>query len=209
MTIALILAAGEAKRFNLGCKQLLNLNEETVIERIIRQVHSRGYVPMTVTHKEELKQISQNHFHPKNHSVTCETLLSTIPMWSERTVVLLGDVIYSASVMDSIFNEKSPIRVWGNTFEIFAISFTKETWPRVIDCLQIAKKHRLGKLRYFYRAYIKQPLDCKEIEGKPLDGKVFCYIGWEDYTGDIDTPLEYSNFINQVIKTNRLDDLKK
>ena len=61
-----------------------------------------------------------------------------------------------------------------------------------------------GKLRTFYHAYCGLPLAGGELEDEILD-----YVDYKtDYTQDVDTPKEYIQFLNKVVRKGLLDDTK-
>jgi hypothetical protein len=207
----LILAAGEAIRFNGVCKQLLPAGDKTIIERIVDQVVSRSYIPYIVTCNQQIMDAmgmgyAYPFLMPSEHELTCETLLSTIEIWNERTIVLLGDVLYSTQIMDAIFRCEDPIRVFGNVSEVFAITFTKRVHSQVVRALQQAIKaypEHPGKLRTFYKIYCGFDPGQAEKPGIPLDDQVFWYS--RDWTMDVDTEEEYKNMVNELVKMGRLD----
>lgn len=67
-----------------------------------RQAEARGLEPIVVTHHPGLSDVAKSTFCPKARRWTAETLLSTAPLWRDRTVILLGDVVYSSSCFDQI-----------------------------------------------------------------------------------------------------------
>jgi hypothetical protein len=209
----LVLASGEQNRWEKTGKpgprkQLLPLNGETIIERIIRQCRDRGADPIVVTHHGDIMEERGAIFLPvRDRRWTVETLLSTAPHWRERTVILLGDVIYSKAVIDRIYKCRDPIRVFGNELEIFGLSFSLDMWSDVSKALEVAIGHAEnggpGKLRKFYQAYCGLNLDSPDMEKTIIDW--VCHI--TDYTRDVDTPEDYATLRLKVIDGGRLDDL--
>ena len=127
----LILAAGKQTRwekknpFGYRFKQLLPVGDESIINRIVRQCRERGAEPIVVSYHEEIIQATDAAtFLIPSYAAhwTVETMQNS-PWGTDRTVVLLGDVVYSKTVMDRIFACKNPIRVFGHEYEIFAINF--------------------------------------------------------------------------------------
>jgi len=209
----LILASGEQNRWEREGnpntrKQLLGVGDETIIGRIVRQCCSRGATPLVITHHADIMEATQSvPFWPvRPRRWTVETLLSTSDYWKNRTVVLLGDVIYSKAVIDRILACRDPIRVFGNELEIFGLSFSKPVWPNVAAALKIAIEHAKrggpGKLRKFYQAYCGLDLNSDKMENRILD--FVCHV--TDYTMDVDTPQDYYTLQSRVIKAGRLDD---
>lgn len=212
MTTALILAAGEQVRWELEnpfgyrFKQLLPVGSESIIARIVRQCRERRVEPLVVTHKKEIAQATDAPYHiPVKNRWTVETLLHS-PLNKRRVIVLLGDVIYSKSVMDRIFKYRGHIRVFGSEYEIFAISFSRSVLINVQHGLRKAIQHAEnggpGKLRKFYQAYCNLDLDSDCME-TAIMSRVY-YM--EDYTQDVDSARSYKELLNKVVKGGLLDD---
>ncbi|MHC4748325.1 MAG: NTP transferase domain-containing protein [Planctomycetota bacterium] len=205
-TVALVLAAGEAMRMNGELKQLLPIGDRTILGRILYQLHLRQTRSIIVTHKKEIVDYHYPCYasaggttEPENHDTVCDTLLSAAHIWYDRTIVLLGDVVYSNMIMNEIVRCHEPIRVFGNTWEIFAVVFNKEKHSEVKTALRKGSEYKRGKLRYFYHAYCGFELGCQETEAKPLEDEVFYYVG--DWTRDIDTPYHYERLMTEVVDT--------
>lgn len=206
-TTAFILAAGDSARFDGKPKQLIEIKDETLLQRMIRQTKTRDVTPIVVTHNPEIALCVNSCINPTERRWTIETMLSTSGYWNnDRTIILLGDVIYSKSVMDRIVNCQNDIRVFGHEFEIFAISFSKTVRDKVAKALVKAIAHAQnggpGKLRKFYQAYCGLDMDSNLMERNILDR--ICYIS--DYTNDFDSQLEYDNFLKE--RLHEVDDLE-
>jgi hypothetical protein len=174
---------------------------------MVRQCRQRGYEPTIITHHEPIadvaNELSVQWRSVSSHNWICETLLHS--SWNDRTIVLLGDVVYSKTVMNRVFNCKKPFNIFGNEHEIYALAFTKQQWPKVIKSLGIAIEHaklgNAGTLRKMYQAYCGLDLNGSEWEDKVLDW--VCNV--QDYTTDFDTVVEYQDFVRKRITW--LDDL--
>jgi len=209
---SLILAAGEQARWekdhSVRFKQLLPVCGEPVLHRIVRQVSARAKIPFIVTHRDELEYKDALTYRPINRRWTCETMFSTIGLWRKRTTILLGDTAYSRTVMDRIYACQEPIRVFGNEYEIYAISFDQYSILTVAEYLIKAIRHAEdggpGTLRMFYEALCHFQIGCGRIESKLMDR--VCYI--QDYTKDLDTPNDYTNFLNKWERKGLVDDTK-
>ena len=94
-TIALVLCAGDAVRMNGVTKQLLPIGKTTILGRILHQMYRYEQSVIVVTHDPEIGALHNQVHNPENRATTCETLLSSSHLWDDRTIVLLGDVIYS------------------------------------------------------------------------------------------------------------------
>ena len=153
--------------------------------------------PLVSTVKDEIKERLGVYHVPSKHGTVCETLLSTQSLWQARTIVLLGDVVYSNSVFGEIMSCTDPIRVFGNTWEVFAISFDDTVRKKVVETLEESIAKGLDKLRYFYKVYCGFDPYCDEIEATPLEKVVFWYV--HDWTCDIDEQYKYDNLRREVI----------
>lgn len=206
---ALILAAGEGTRHPMNLKQLLMIKKETIIGRIIRQCRNRDCEPWIVTHKREIGKIAKhlkiNIFYPYERRWIVETLYSTRTMWEGKTIVLLGDVIYSKETMDLIFNSINRFCWFGNQAESFAIIFIEKIVDRIRQsCLNVIDKnypHHQGTLRQLMFDYTQLNEDILFASENPNIKRI------EDYTRDIDCKEDYANFNCEVLMASRLDDL--
>lgn len=188
--ICLILAAGDSDRWKGRIpKQLIQIRNEPLISGTIRQIrHKRHYI---ITHNQEIIGAlnGSEHFEPKQQRWITETLLSTKSLWGERTLVLLGDVIYSDEAIDLMLNCTKPLSVFGCKWEIFGLSFSGQNINEVRTSLSVAIEHAeqggRGKLWEFYRTYCGIPLSNTQT----LEKEVFVPI--DDRTNDIDSIEEY------------------
>lgn len=201
----LILAAGEQDRWKMDGppyhKQLLDAGGETIIARIVRQCQERGIMaPVVVTHHERIMKALPGTwvFKPNRRRWTVETLYSTRQMWRGRVIVLLGDVFYSSATMNKIFAVRTaPMRVFGNEYEIFALSFN-EPYNAIIAVLKLAIIHAEsgiarggGKLRKFYQIYCGLDPNTNQIE----DGVLYSVYD----SMDVDNPHDYDG-LKKLIK---------
>ena len=190
-TSVLIMAAGDALRCEDSpvAKQLLPIpGEETIIGRIIRQVREYGHDPTVVTHNPDIASVTANNFMPENRETLCNSIISSSTLWRERTIIILGDVIFTAHGMEQIFLVDKPVSVVGNEAEMYALTFHFSQKADVLASLQAASEFVdnacKGKLRYFYKHYIDVPMTGKERENEVLT--------WlRDGTNDVDSMDEY------------------
>ena len=171
----IILCAGEQTRWGdpNNPKQLVDVGGEPLLARIVRQCRRAGHEPVIVTHDERLL-LSEKVYTPGKRRWTIETLLSTRFMWDDRTVVLLGDVIYTRDALDKILASRELFQVFGRKelryrlvgryYEIFALSFDQTQAGRVEDTLKRAVHMKedgqisWGKLRVLYEMWCGLPL---------------------------------------------------
>ena len=209
MTTVLILAAGEQARWedDMGIKQLLPVEQESVISRIQRQVRDRGFAAFVVTHHPQIIKVSKRTIMPRERRWTAETLRSTAYMWTSRVIVLLGDVVYSKAVMDSIINYDGAVRFWGNLHEIFALNFNDEAMTKMFTAIDKAIHHAEfqggpGKLRKDYQACVGVDIEDNNIRQPYFEEDLP-----PDNTKDFDTTGEWKAFVLEVLNTWKLDDL--
>lgn len=203
-----ILCAGNHTRWgnHLGIpKQLIRINGETLLDRIIRLFGKHGYHNIDIiSNDERLKLSNCNFFRPSNFRWAVETFLSTQTLWKNKTLVLLGDVFYTEKAIKIILKSNQGIHFYGRpsaskfTFtpygEIFAFSFDQNSWNKMVEhsenAITDATLGGRGKLWELYRSIAGFQLTEHKIEKQ-------IFIPIHDFTDDIDSPDEY----NKVIKT--------
>ena len=212
-TAVLILAAGDNTAWRKAypkspLKQLHVINPpgETIIARIIRQCEKRGVAPTVITHEPEIiKESKGRYYEPKMRHMTCQTLLSTVPLWKERTIVLLGDVLFGKQGMNQVFACNKPYGSFGDYWETYGISFRKSEWIKVvklcIKTMNLAHSWFEGSLGHMWNVYCGGPIKRK----KKMDHSDFIHI--KDHTMDIDMPGQWESFNIGVVGKGRLDDL--
>jgi len=199
-TRVLILCAGEGERWGeyLGKpKQLAPIFGVPLLVRTAGQVqHYFGVSPVIVTHDPRLHIPGCDSFCPEQRRWVVETFLSTACLWSSRTVVLLGNVLYTDAAITIcraasgglvIFGRQGASIFTGKRYgELFGLSFTRDYSDFVTHCLiQVigdATRGGRGKLWEFYFLAQREPPSGRP----PIE---FCEI--HDYTEDFDSPEEY------------------
>lgn len=201
----LILAAGEHKRWHAGVpKQLVRIGDEVLLRRMQRQVGDRAVV---VTHRDDIKAMSDHWIEPERRDVIAATLVSTHLHWVGRVCILLGDVIYAPGTMRRILSCVSDCAVFGQRWEIFALSFDSEAvglgikWAcnMAIAYYEEGKDH-IGKPGWSQKGRAKlwevYRIFCGlRIDSMTLEHNIFQFVK-EDYTDDIDTVEEYHAFLD-------------
>jgi len=213
-TAVLILASKDhtawAKSWpDVPTKQLLVINPpgETVIARIIRQCGKRGAAPIVISHVPAIIAEGRHSFTPSiwSRGLTCLTLLSTMLLWKERTIVLLGDVIFSKDAMDQVFAYKEDYGNFGDNWETYGISFRKSQWLRVAQTImrtvELARDGTQGSLEFMWKVWCGSPFKGKKLMNRPD------WIHFHDWTMDIDMYHEWENFNKGVVDKGKLDDL--
>jgi len=186
----IILAAGEGVRWQWeGLKQLAVVDKKPLIE------HQLGRAPsaLVVSHHPQL--LKYPHVVPAKRQFILETLLSTKPIWADRTIVLLGDVYFSPADLDQVLACREEFAVFGSKpqVEIFALSFTKRFQPQIIHhlyrALDYANGGGRGKLWEFYHSFIHSPLNKKRAFGGN-------FVNLSETT-DIDSLEDYRNLVKK------------
>jgi len=175
-------------------KQLTPLGDETIITRTLRQIKSCPDVTV----------IADGYFAaymPQDVKLvyfrTPGSLLFGIwqtTKWMDfhsRNIILLGDVVYSNSLIEDILADKKEYRIYGRDTgnpvtgkkakELFALEIAPYNYLSLLDrdieiCLKRNKNARLWDLQN----EVKSPL----------------YV--DDYTDDLDSPEEYNQFWNKL-----------
>jgi len=139
VTRAIIAAAGSEERWDnhLGVpKQLLPIDGETLLDRMIRLLRENGIVDIVISGPYEVRGVVS--VIPEWDTDPVDGRLGVRGLWNEagRTIILMGDVWYSDAAMQTIvgrsqhdrhlFARFGPSTITGKPWaEIFANSF----WP--------------------------------------------------------------------------------
>lgn len=159
-----------------------------------RQLLSAGLEPVVATADPLIAAASDRSFEPPRRRWTAETLLSCIGLWGQgRTIVLLGDVVYSAACMASIVTCELPLVFFtkrkGKSKEIVALSFSAaaaESVERASRAAVMAAEAGLPEARL---AHIMAALRPSELS---------C-IRVIDWTQDFDTQDDWDSFDQSVV----------
>jgi len=212
---AFILCAGSGRYLNGTIVQLLEIDGECVVDRMVRQCRERGVEPFVVTGNPAFEDRGYKLLWPSDESCTLNTFLSTRDHWGDdRVVTMYGDVIFSKAGMDQMFCEDLPVRVYGNQWEYFSMGFAKSHEDEFVDAIHKAiaftsDNLNQGKFRKVYQAYCGLQMIGNDAEERALNyylresgmpvhypyDTVFYYIN--DWTQDIDDQKDYDNFIRQ------------
>lgn len=201
-----ILSAGQQMRFpdNYCPKQLLEINNETILARQVRQLKDFNLIPFVVTKNPLIINQSPKFIIPECNDTVLDTLKSTIEHWrDDRILILLGDVFYSKQLFANIMASTIPLKFWLTGSEIFAISFDKSKIniiSKALDfCLYQRRMHE-KKLWHLYRNLNNGSLNLHKIYEGPMTGDIIV-----DYSFDIDSLVQYndvSRFVEILKQTN-------
>lgn len=204
--VIFIMCAGNATRFGGVTKQLLPIGDTTILGRTLTLLKPHNVIAVThhVSIRDYVSAFGVEVYEPTHRATLCDSILSTQSLWGERVVILLGDVIYSRAVLETILTCRDDVRFYGDVWEMFALSFNVISRDAVITALQKGAKAPWGKLRYCYRAYISAPQYRKETAAFLKKEAQFHYVDcW--ITRDCDLPDEYRNIQNELVKPGVLD----
>jgi len=208
MAKIIILCAGEGTRWGNHMdlpKQLIAINGESLLHRMIRLFGSHGYHDVSIVSNDERMNLPEcGFFRPPQCRWIAETFLSTRPLWADKTIVLLGDVFFTENAVEKIASFKEGVHVYGRPGrslytgccygEIFAVVFDQSQRDNVIKHAEIACQDAQtggrGKLWNFYRSLAGFPLN-KEIVEKNIFQKI------HDFTDDIDYPSEHGALVKR------------
>lgn len=179
-------------------KQLLELDGGVpIITRTVRKLIEKGYentevvvvAPFTLFSLAGLKRCVR--FPIENPGNLLSGIYATKELWEEENVFLLGDVIFSNKMLDTILLEKESPRVFGRygenkitgkeASELFALRFKKEYSDLIAERI----KNHPGKL-WDLHAIISSMLNLHIIQ---VPG---------DYTDDCDSIQEYMKFFGKL-----------
>lgn len=203
MTTVIIPAAGDGTRFDGdGPKQLLDINGEPLIKRLVRQLKERDHRAVVLTHNEMITTALRYDcpiYWPAMSRYLIETIYHAPIMWTsfERHVVLLGDCVFSDDALDTIFEDPAAPMFYGDWGEIFAFAFVPDhTRGWLQKAIKISEEHEgwgpAGKLWMLYRLMSNLSI----YEHDEIRARFFTWI--TDYTTDFDTMEEYTRFSRHI-----------
>lgn len=202
-----ILAAGSSKRWTGPVqKQLVSIGGISLITRTIDQVRDIfGVEPYIVTTDPEIALYGLERHVPVNYGYVIETLFSTMELWSDRVIVLLGDTYYTNYVLLQLREDSRPIVFYGRLLEIYAISFNDYLgMSRALKTAVVQTKHvdagvNLGKLWSIW--YVLNGYLLNEHTMPAKDNRYFQQIDPDDMTMDIDYWEDYIKLL-RALKVN-------
>jgi len=185
-----ILAAGDNSRWNGQIKHLQNINGEPLLKRTLRQLE--GYKVTVITHRKAIVDVSPICFEIKDrepghiYKLLADMLL-TKELWhkSERTVFLLGDVVFTDEALALCMASDKSIEFFQSIDETFAITFTNTMYRRVELAIEYILMMGMEATTWeLYRFITGIPLDRHWID-KWYHHRI------SDRTDDIDYPNDY------------------
>ncbi len=196
----LILASGQAKRYNGENKSLVPINDKALILHTCGQLKSRGNIYIITNNKETEDVCSKDGyqvFHPKHTNTMLHTIKSTHELWGDRTIILYSDTVYSNQVMGFIFELTTLAFVsFRNKTEGLAIVVTKKFYETFMNGINNIMNVPDVDTHPHPKLYA-------EIK-KTLGYDISACIPKDDYTTDFDYQHEYNTFKREIINKNLL-----
>lgn len=206
---AIVLAAGEGKRWNNYTdvpKHLLEIDGESLIQRTTRQISAYADKTFVVGTDDSYKTEFSELFIPekKKSPLEMHKFSSSEELWSERTVLLFGDVYYTDEAISTIVQDTKDftffLRSGPSSFtqkpygEIYAFSFLDSIHRKLKESIDILllqhdiysaggwslMRHLLG---ISHRSRSKDHL----TKGH--------YIEIDDWTEDFDHPIDLDRWL--------------
>ena len=204
-----ILCAGNSKRWTweTTSKFLVPVFNDRLLPRTVKQINRYGNFPVIVTHEENLiLDLPQScvWLNPENRKYTCQTLDSTKKFWDSKVIILLGDVLYSNSLIDKLFSTQGKIVFFGSLSqrEIFALTFTDH--PAIIRGLEeVSNRTSQGHHGQLWQLfYSLNSLPAHEHPPfMPFNSNMFSNV--TDFTQDFDSVEDYKKFLKGIPKDDK------
>lgn len=197
------MAQGRQRRLPLDHpKQLLTIGGETILARIVRMVREIGPGEIHIVGWPTFAGLGDSKLHTFNEPGSCilEGIAGSRLLFdSERTVILLGDVVYSVDALQCIYHDPRPVFAAGNSDlsnssgELFAFSFIRDQEAHVLSLIHTRRcfgqphvKYQPGHLRKLFWALQGGRL----VREGCRQWKPEFYLPIDDWTMDVDTPAD-------------------
>ena len=163
MVRIIILCAGQASRWApKQLKQLVPINDEPLLHRTVRLLRDFGYSDIHIAHHDpQLHVEGCQHFTPSDSRWVMSTLYSSRHLWTDRTIILLGDVYFTTNALQKILECPSEIQFVGRlgpssytgcpSREIFCLLFRDSVHSKLEHVLTNIMK----EAEYLHRATIR------------------------------------------------------
>ena len=204
MTVrAIILCAGNGSRWGnyLGIpKQLISFSGESILARQIRLLNTNGVADiLCVTLDERLEINGAKQTAPSCSDFLADTIISSSPSWTKCTIILLGDVFFTARAMRKIIRSAGPVTFFGRPWaselvgcrhgELFALKVRDDAHNILLGALkktrELAAQGARGNLWDIYHTLCGLPLNSGQAETDS-------FLVIDDVTNDFDRPEEFA-----------------
>jgi molybdopterin-guanine dinucleotide biosynthesis protein A len=198
-----ILCAGDGTRWNgyLGIpKQLIAFGGETLVDRIVRQVHERLIADIVIVSRNAVPIYSRgcDALLLDSTSSLVETISHTAPYWREVNIFILGDVFFTERAIAKVLTCKRGLaffgRPWPSAFarcghgELFGMMTRTNVAERVNELISVVvqdiRSGLRGNLWNLYQAAAGVPYGSSSYMKDLL-------VVLDDVSNDIDTSRDY------------------
>ena len=206
---AIVLAAGEGKRWGnyTGVpKHLLEIEGESLIQRTTKQISAYADRTFVVGTDSSYKTDFSELFVPeqKQPALEMHKFSSSEELWSERTVLLFGDVYYTDEAISTIVQDTEDftffLRSGASSFtqkphgEIYAFSF----WDSIHEKLQESITHLLRQQDIYSAggwSLMRHLLGVSHRSRTKTHLSKGHYIEIDDWTEDFDYPVDLDRWL--------------
>ena len=194
-------------------KQLINIGGENIVERMVRMLREREIEDITV--------IAPLYFHGFIGDAELEVIPREIPgpllegiahseyLWGfDRTLFLLGDVVISPAMMNTVIDNRDGCRFIGRLGEnpvtgkeapeLFGLTVGRWKYMEVYaHCRWMCQRGR--DINYPAKLWALYRLMCGlKHDDYDVDNKLLLEVE-DDYTDDIDSVQEYQNYGSKLV----------
>lgn len=188
-TTVIIAAAGKSARWDNyldTCKHLapVDASGQTIIGRTVAMVKNSGIDNIFVATQSDklIESVAKDIgvIRPANSEFLADTILSSRKKWTDRTIILLGDVFFSCQSLSTILGCRSRVKFFGidrhgnpefskiKRSELYAFSFDSSAQDLIENRLTLnstlARFRDCGGLRFSYlRMPLAKKLDCLKL----------------------------------------------
>lgn len=192
-TSIIICAAGKSERWESDTpKQLVEIDNEKLLIRTADMascITDTYYVAtdniLIIQALPEHYRLGGHIYRPPHKRWLVETIYSTLPIWEDRVIILLGDVYYDSIDFGEIVSYQSGITFFGRDKEVFAVSFSREHYKEICHRL---KQTILESLSGRREGRLSDLLDCSDLDCE------FCKLL---YSQDFDRAIEFNEFLER------------
>ncbi len=189
---AIILANGQATRFNGQCKQVLPVNGEPVIMRTVRQLNENGINDvLIVTVWDEIKALYDNCLDVGHTKGVVKTIEGCRDRWVETNdtiLFLLGDVVWTDEAIKIAIETNKNVAFFGSDVEIFAVRVTPAGKSDFINGIRLCNFYKEFTTWVLYRLMAGFRTQQHKFETE-------MFVKITDKTDDIDYPSKYESRI--------------
>lgn len=204
-----ILADGEGTRwgnYKGVSKQLLKVNDETLLDRMIRLCKENGIKKNDLIILGDFKNENAINDHFENCKLKRQLFLELAKKYKEAFILLNGDCYYTDAIIKDCINRD--IERWGHWCRLNANPHTGKTWGEGYIHKVVDINWWISKLEEFNQKCISGEINLtndwtinrylaewKDIYTHREDLPNKYDILWDDETDDFDFPQDYDNFI--------------